>query len=155
MNETDEKLESLNLAGGVLNSILKGLEEVDLETRKRIMERCGEACAMVTVDFETARGIAGESTDEEEILRRLNEEIPWCGAWTREGDVVGSTCVRCGCPLVRSGAVDLRGTLCLCSRGWVKKVFETLFKRPVDVDLEKAIGFGDEVCKFVVHLGAE
>lgn len=147
-----ERGELLNLAGRVLNSIMKGLDDFDMETRKEIMEMCGEACAMATGGIETAQRIAEETTDAEGILRRLNEEIPWCGAWTREGEVIQSVCVQCGCPLVRNEVVDLTGTFCYCSRGWIKNVFETLFKRSVSVELEKSIGLGDEVCKFVVSI---
>jgi predicted hydrocarbon binding protein len=52
---------------------------------------------------------------------------------------------------VRKGVVKLTGAFCFCSRGWVKAIFEALLKRPVRVELEKAIGFGDEVCKYNVN----
>lgn len=35
--------------------------------------------------------------------------------------------------------------------GWVKRVFETLLKKPVRVELEKAIGFGDDAFGSIVH----
>ena len=151
-NEPDEKAELLKLAGGVLNSIMKGLDEVDLESRKKIMEACGEACTIATGGLENAECIAEETADAEGILTRINEEILWCGPWTRKGDTIQSVCVQCGCPLVRNNVVDLTGTFCYCSRGWVKRVFETSFKKSVNVELDKSIGLGDEVCKFVVHM---
>jgi len=45
LNELDEKTKLLKRAGRVINSIIKGLDEVDLETRQKIMEISGEACA--------------------------------------------------------------------------------------------------------------
>lgn len=116
------------------------------------MELCGEACAREDRDLEIAEQIAKETTGNEEILARVNKEIPWCGTWIRKGNRIHCVCVKCGCPLVRNKIVELTGTFCYCSRGWVKKSFETLFKKPVKVKLEKAIGLGDEVCKFVVYL---
>ncbi len=151
LNEVDKKAKLLKRTGEVLNSIIKGLDEVDLEIRKKIMELCGEACARSDGDLEIAKGIAEEAVNEEEILKRTNKEIPWCGIWTRKGKTIQSTCVECGCPLVRNKLVDLTGTFCYCSRGWVKKIFEILLKKPVRVELEKSIGFGDKVCKFVVY----
>jgi len=150
-NELDEKTRLFRRTSAVLNSIIKGLEKVDLETRKKIMELCGEACAREDGDLEIARRIAEETTDEEEILTKVNNEIPWCGIWTLKDNIIQCTCIKCGCPLVRHKVVDLTGTFCLCSRGWVKKIFETLLERPVNVKLEKSIGRGDKVCKFAVH----
>jgi len=149
-NELDEKKKLLKRTGYVLNSIVKGLDEVDLETRKKIMELCGEACARSNGDLEIAERIA-EETAEEEIVARVNEQILWCGTWTRKDNTIRSTCVKCGCPLVRNKVVDLTGAFCYCSRGWVKKIFETVLKKPVTVELEKSIGLGDKVCEFVVY----
>lgn len=151
LNELDEKAKLLKRAGELLNSIIEGLDEVDLEARQRIMELCGEACAHSDRDLEIAKRIAEETVDEEEILVKVNKEILWCGTWTRKGNTIQSVCVECGCPLVRNKVVELTGTFCYCSRGWVKKIFETLLKRPVNVELKKSIGLGDKVCKFVVY----
>ena len=154
-NELDKKDKLLKLAGSLLNSIMKGLNEVDLGTRKKIMELCGEACAGEALfgggDLDIAKRIAKEAIDEKAILRRANKELFWCGSWARKGNTIQSTCVKCGCPLVRNGVVDLTGTFCYCSRGWVKRIFETLLKKPVYVELEKSIGLGDKTCKFTVY----
>lgn len=155
LNELDEKAKLLKRAGEILNSIMKGLDEVDLETRQKIMELCGEACARSDGDLEIAKKIAEETSNEEEILARANKEIPWCGTWTRKGKTIQTTCVKCGCPFVRNRVVDLTGTFCYCSRGWVKNIFKTLLKQNVNVELEKSIGLGDKVCKFVVYIKAK
>ena len=151
LNELDEKAKLLKRAGALLNSIMKGLGEVDLETRQKIMELCGEACARSDGDLEIAKRIAEEAADQEEVLERMNKEILWCGTWTRKGHTIQSTCIKCGCPLVRNKVVELTGTFCYCSRGWVKKIFETLLKKPVNVELQKSIGKGDNVCRFIVY----
>ena len=152
LNELDEKTKLLKRASELLNSVIKGLDEVDLETKQKIMELCGEACARSDEDLAIAKRIAEESVDEEEVIARVNKEILWCGTWTRKGNTIQSTCVKCGCPLVRNKVVDLTGAFCYCSRGWVKKIFETLYKKPVNAELEKTIGLGDKVCKFVVYM---
>ena len=141
----------LKRAGEILNSIIKGLDKVDLETRKKIMELCGEACARSDGDLKVAKRIAEEAVDEEEILARINKENIWCGTWTRKGNTIQTTCIKCGCPLVRNNVIDVTGTFCYCSRGWVKKIFEILLKKPVNVELEKSFGLGDKVCKFVLY----
>lgn len=152
LDQVNKKAILLKRAGEILNSIIKSLDEIDLETRRKIMELCGEACARSDGDLEIAGRIAEKAADETEILEMINNEILWCGTWTRKGDTIQSTCAKCGCPLVRNKIVDLTETFCYCSRGWVKNIFETLFKRPVEVELEKSIGMGDEFCKFVVYM---
>jgi hypothetical protein len=140
----------LKQTGRMIDFMVNGLEGLDEETAQRIMERCGEACAE-TGDLGLAKEIADETEDIEETIARANDEIAWCGKWTREGGTITAVCTACGCPLVRRGIVELSGTFCLCSRGWVKTVFEALLERPVRVELEKAIGRGDDVCKYNVH----
>lgn len=151
LDKLDEKGKLLKRAGELLSSIVRGLEGVDFETRRKIMESCGEACARSDGDLEIAQRIAEEAGNKEEILAKVNKEIPWCGTWTQEGNTIQSTCVKCGCPLVRNKVIKLTGTFCYCSRGWVKKIFETALKKPVNVELEKSIGLGDKVCKFTVY----
>jgi predicted hydrocarbon binding protein len=140
----------LKQTGRMIDFMVNGLEGLDEETAQRIMERCGEACAEAG-DLGLARKIAEETTGIDEIIARANDEIAWCGRWTREEGTITAVCITCGCPLVRRGIVELNGTFCLCSRGWVKAVFEKLLKRPVRVELEKAIGRGDDTCKYNVH----
>lgn len=81
-DELEKKAELLRLAGGMLNSIVEGLSQVDLETRRKIMELCGEACARAALfgvsNLDVAERIE-EEVDEEEILERANEELLWCG----------------------------------------------------------------------------
>ena len=149
-----DKESLLRQTGRMIDHIVRGLEEVDEETRLRIMERCGEACAEVG-DLDIARKIAEETDDLDEIVSRANVEIAWCGEWVREGDEITAVCKQCGCPLVRHGVIELTGTFCYCSRGWVKAIFEALLKNPVEVELERAIGLGDDVCKYTVHISAE
>ncbi|MCW3978960.1 MAG: DUF6144 family protein [Candidatus Bathyarchaeota archaeon] len=143
-----EKL--LEQTGRMIDHIVKGLEGLDEETKLGIMERCGEACAEVG-DLTVAKKIAAETDDIDEIVARANGEILWCGKWAREGNVISAVCNYCGCPLVRQGVVELTGTFCYCSRGWVRAIFETLLKKPVKVELEKAIGLGDDICKYNVY----
>jgi len=105
--EAVEKRERLlRRASYILKSIMRGLEEVDLEIKEKIMELCGEACAREDKDLEITRRITAEATDEEQILVRVNKEISWCGTWVRKGETIQSRCTRCGCPLVRNKIVD-------------------------------------------------
>ena len=133
-------------------ALMEGLEaEVDEETRERLMEYCGHACAFHFGSLYKAKAIQSEVTDIDELLNEINQqENFWCGKWVRDGEIIYSVCEACGCPLVRAGLVELSSTFCQCSRGWVKAVFETLLGKAIEVNLEQAIGREDKICKYIV-----
>jgi hypothetical protein len=156
MDESGRNEILLRLAGNALNAILDGLGQADTETRERIMRACGEACAREEHwgnAAKKAERIAREDRDLDRIIERVNNEISWCGIWVRDGETVSSTCRECGCPLVRHRVVRNTGVFCHCSKGWAETVWRALLRRPVTVELEKALGFGDDECRYVVHIG--
>lgn len=151
LSETDANMKWLRRSSKLLDAIVKSLNEVDLETRRRIMESCGKACAQEDGDLAIAEGIGKTASSVKEVVERINKELVWCGIWSQKGKSIECICAKCGCPLVRSKLVDRNAIWCFCSRGWVKVIFEAALRKRVEVELEKAIGRGDNVCKFVVH----
>lgn len=153
----EERGATLELLDRWLEALMTGLEtEVDGRTRARLMECCGQACALHHASIEKAKAIQHAVKDIGELLDGLNQlEDFWCGKWERDGDTIYSVCKECGCPIVRAGLIKLSPTFCECSRGWVKAVFETVLGRPVEVKLGQAIGRGDQVCEFIVRLEKE
>ncbi len=112
-------------------------DRVDDKIKTQLMERCGHACALHHGSTETVKTIQREVKDIDELLDELNQQKNfWCGKWVRDGDTIFSICEVCGCPLIIAGLVELSPTLCLCSRGWIKAVFETALGSPVKVELE-------------------
>ena len=140
----------LERAGRFINSVIRGLEDFDLDKRKKIIEKCGEACAL-DGSLNIAQKIARETENLEEIIQKTNNQIPWCGKWILKKTQITSKCIQCGCPLVRNNIVSINSTFCYCSVGWVKLIFETLLKKTIEVKLEKSIGFGDNVCEFIIN----
>lgn len=56
----------------------------------------------------------------------------------------------CNCPFIpKKDAPDI---LCNCSLGTQKKIYESLFGRPVHVTLNKSVLRGDERCGFTIQL---
>ena len=149
-------MSELELLNKWLGALMAGLDaEVDERSRAQLMERCGRACALHFGSIETVKTIRSNVKELDELLHELNQQQGlWCGRWVRDGDTISSVCEACGCPLVGAGLVELSPTLCECSRGWVKAVFEIALDRPVKVALEQAIGRGDPVCRFVVQYSA-
>lgn len=146
-------MEELELLRKWLETLVAGLDaEVDERTKALVMEHCGRACALHLGSVEKAKAIQHSTKETSELLDKLNQQEGfWCGRWVSDGDIIYSVCEECGCPLVRAGWVEPSPTFCNCSRGWVKAVFETVLGRPVKVELEQAIGRGDQVCEFIVR----
>ena len=132
---------------------------VDEETRMKIMGTHGYHCA----DGGYPRKWIDEAieerkkyTNKDEFLKAKAEE--W--GYAREGDVVYHTIfsstpeVRCVCGLV-SGLPEgqnMSPTYCLCSRGLVKRYWEEVLGRPLEVELVHSAISGAKECKFAIHL---
>ena len=56
----------------------------------------------------------------------------------------------CNCPFIREK--EAPEILCNCSLGTQKRIYESLFGRPVSVTLEKSVLRGDERCAFAIQL---
>jgi predicted hydrocarbon binding protein len=56
----------------------------------------------------------------------------------------------CNCPFIRGK--DAPAILCNCSLGTQKRIYESLFNRPVNIILEKSVLRGDERCSFTIQL---
>jgi len=151
-SEVDTSPKLARRLGRMLGAIVHSLDEVDFETRQRMMELCGEACAIEDGDLDIAKKIGETANNITEVVKRVNEELLWCGTWSQKGETIESVCTKCGCPLVRNEVINRSETWCYCSRGWVKRIFETALKKPLAVELKKSIGRGDGVCKFVVRI---
>ena len=59
---------------------------------------------------------------------------------------------RCICPLVRLEVVDLNAKLCTCAVHFVQRLFQTLAKTPVTVEMLETVATGAENCCFRVTL---
>jgi len=74
------------------------------------------------------------------------------GQWVMHGGCITGTFHECGCPLVRSGFVQLTPVQCLCSKGMMEKIFSHVTQKKADVHVKQSIGNGDDVCEFTVMI---
>jgi hypothetical protein len=121
---------------------------VDPETRGRLMNACGRACARRGGILKTAAKFKG---DVPGFVAALGPQVgkDLCRI---EGNVVHWGYPRCYCELVEAGPERLPDSYCLCSAGWVQEVFETAAGRPVRVDVVQTIKRGAPDCRFLVRL---
>jgi len=131
-----------------LSNLIKNMDShLDEESKIKVLEECGRACA-------------GKHTEKEALQSKgdldgwLATMKKWVGANNvhKEGNTVRLTYSKCFCPLV--GTIDplLSNTFCNCSRGWLKENFETVVGKPVKVNLEDSIMMGGQECRFSIQL---
>jgi predicted hydrocarbon binding protein len=132
-----------------IKSLVQSLDEnVDEETRTKILERCGRNCISRNMIARTKK-IRTNSKDIGEFLVKLSKN------WKHlklDGNEIHVEYEKCYCPLVRDYHENLPVTFCNCSRGWLKELFESALEKPVKVKLEKSIKRGDNICRFRVVL---
>lgn len=126
-------------------------QEVDAAARREIMESCGRRCIGASI-LAKAHRIQLEAQDLDDLLRRLNEAHIGGGHLQRVGETIQAAYNRCYCGSVSSTREPFSDTYCHCSCGWYRQLFETLFGRPVEVELLGSILQGGERCQFVISI---
>jgi predicted hydrocarbon binding protein len=123
-------------------------EELDEQTKTKILENCGRTCIPRSF-VKKAQDYKKKAKNTDDFLNSLGK------AWKhlkRENNDVHVVYEKCYCPIVKTHNGKLSPTWCNCSRGWIKELFESALEKSVDVVLEKSIMRGDDMCKFTVHL---
>jgi len=136
---------------------------VDEKTRTNIMENCGYSCALHNkAVIERAKSKRKKYKGLEEFLE-AEQKNPMAGTkLAREGDNLlwyftprsFRTPMRCFCGLLRGLPQNekISRSYCNCSKGFVKKYWEGVLGRPVDVDMLQSAVSGAKECKFSIHL---
>jgi hypothetical protein len=121
---------------------------LDEETKIKLFESCGQACAH-----------GGPIRIAEECQGNLDGWLATLRKWhggeelvQREGDIIHVLCTECLCTLVKDGPARLPDTYCYCSLGWMKETFGTVVGKPVDVELVESIKRGGQECRFTIRL---
>lgn len=134
---------------------------IDEKIRIQIMENCGFNCAEINknhIENTLAKRETFKTLDE---FLDAEEKNPAQGTrLVREGGIIyqyydpSAFKVRCFCSLWRGLKDDetVSPTWCLCSKGFVMKLWEALLGRPAKVELVESCISGAKQCKFAVHL---
>jgi len=135
-----------------IGALEKAMAELPIKQQKEVMSRAGRDCAAdILALCEKSLGHAIASIAD--LLRgwnllRASRDLH--GDWMLEGNIVRGVFKECGCPLVRSGLVQLHPARCLCSQNMMETIFSKVAGRTVSVEILQAIGRGDAVCEFFV-----
>jgi predicted hydrocarbon binding protein len=137
-----------------MSGVYEGIDRFDEHTKAAVMRPAGKACASDIIALcEKYLGRTISTIDE--LLsgwNTLRERRKLTGRWVSEGNTIRGVFGECGCPLVRSGLIELHPVHCYCSQSMMETIFSQFSKKPVDVRIKRAIGRGDEVCEFVIRM---
>jgi len=113
---------------------------VDARKRIQIMENCGYMC-YATFGMATKRHIkAAEARGLCKVVKNGNTIR------------VTYTSPFCFCPWIGRGKMRLSPTYCHCGKGYLKKFYEELYRKPVKAKLLKSKLAGAPVCEFAFYL---
>lgn len=135
----------------LLHKSISGLDE---KQQASIMKPCGQGCASDILSL-CEKSLGRKVNSLEDLVAGWNmirDRRGLTGRWEFERNAVRGIFKECGCPLVRSGLIDLHPVQCFCSQGMMETLFSEAAGRPIDVELKQTIGRGDDVCHIFVKL---
>jgi hypothetical protein len=146
-----EKIESnMDFAQQRFSDLLIHLENyIGNETRVKLYKDLGESCASAYVEQLTP--LKGN------LKMMLDEQLKQ--DWLKEYNLnesagvlklIGKPKGKCGCPLVQKGLTPKE--FCNCSIGHIKKIYEVVTGKKIEVELDDSILMGNEQCSFTVRI---
>ena len=135
----------------LLHKSISGLDE---NQQAAIMKPCGQGCASDLLSL--CEKLLGKKVNSLEDLitgwNMIRDKRGLTGRWEYEPNAVRGIFKGCGCPLVRSGLIELHPVQCYCSQGMMETIFSGVAHKPIAVEMKQTIGRGDAVCHFLVKL---
>ena len=137
-----------------INVILHEVSKLDDNKGIELLHACGGECSKTSVILEGAVKIRNEflkDEDPDQLFEAFKIRFYNTSRLMKEGNKITLIFEACTCPMVKEGVRN--PYLCNCTVGYTKKIFETLFNRTVEVDLEQSILQGNKICKQLIRIG--
>lgn len=135
-------------------SLHESIDQLSEQQKTFVMMQAGKACAADLLLL--CEDQLGREIDTVENLVRgwntLRDSRNLKGKWQFKNGAAHANFNECGCPLVRSGLIDLHPVQCFCSKGMMEIIFSCVAKKKVKVEIVRSIGRGDNQCEFIVLL---
>ncbi len=132
----------------------ESIDQLDKNLKYTIMKPAGKACASDLMSI--CEKYLGRTVSSVEDLvtgwNILRNKRSLKGKWKFEGNTVRGIFGECGCPLIRSGLIELHPVQCYCSQGMMETIFSQVSEKAVEVEIKRSIGKGDDVCEFLITL---
>ncbi|HEX8949543.1 MAG TPA: hypothetical protein VF790_11305 [Dissulfurispiraceae bacterium] len=130
----------------------ESIGQLDKDLQLAIMRPAGKACAADLLSL-CKKYLGREVGSIEDLVAGWNiirERHNLNGRWEFQENTLRGVFGECGCPLVRSGLIELHPAQCFCSQGMMETIFSQVAKKTVRVELKRTIGRGDSACEFLV-----
>lgn len=124
---------------------------LDEKTKTKIMEISGRKCAERTYK-QFATKFKGNIKGFLETVQKQWAEKTIFDEKKGVITVHGKKTKGCFCPLAAGKPTFKTGTFCLCSRGWMTEIFETVTAKKVKVELLSTILTGGDHCVFQITM---
>lgn len=148
--QTEQLKNKLNFSQERFSQFLQHLENyLDKENRLQLYRKLGESCAGTYEDAIISfkgnlKGMLEEQLKQDWLKDyHFNED-------SGELRLVGKPKTECGCPLVKKGLTPIE--FCNCSIGHMKRFYEMITDKRIDVNLNGSILLGNEQCSFTVKI---
>jgi hypothetical protein len=115
----------------------------------RIFEACGEDCLGKSV-IDKAKRLYRKSTDIIDFIDKLNECHIGGGNLTHDNGTIHVVYKKCYCDTISQSLAPISMTYCNCSKGWLKKLFQSVYDTNIRVELIGTIMHGADQCTFNV-----
>jgi len=132
----------------------QGIDHLDLDVKCAIMKLAGQACAS-DILLLCEKNLGKKVRTVEDLItgwNNIRERMDLHGRWEKEGNALRGVFSECGCPLIRSGLVELHPVQCYCSQGMMETIFSQVSGKRIEVEIKRSIGRGDDVCDFLIKL---
>ncbi len=136
--------------------------ELDDKTKSKIMEINGQKCYLGSLHERNIKPEDIPKISPQDFAANINK---YAGeeAAKFENNVIEFRYVKnpgglkvedgfCLCPLVEKGPEGLSGTYCNCSVGYVREMFSTYLKQPIEVELIESLKRGGKTCRFKISI---
>ena len=138
-----------------IEAVEKALTEYgNINLSNHVMKAAGRECAQqILADCEKILGKKPETVDEllDATNKRRRERHHLTSIWERQGNRAHLKIDKCACTLVKAGLAKPNPVHCLCSAGLMEHIFSAVCKGPVNVEVVRTIGQGDDKCEFYVN----
>lgn len=132
-----------------INNLLETLKNFkDENEAKTFLANRGSNCFKQSM-FAKIKELRENLKNEDEILNYLKKNFPLLKEIEGKFYMVYP---RCFCHNLENVDIIVPKSYCYCTEGCVREFFKTALSREVNVQLEKSVRWGDEVCKIRVDL---
>lgn len=114
-----------------VESLHESIDNLSEDIKAIVMKQAGKSCVsdiLTLCEVSLGRQI-NTIQDLVNGWNILRDSRNLSGRWELDGDSVKGTFHQCGCPLVRSGLINLHPVQCLCSKGMIETVFAKVAKK--------------------------